>query len=365
VKAIAVTPATRRVEQREIPAPQAQSPADVTLRMLRVGVCGTDREICAFAYGTPPAGSDYLVIGHESLAEVAAVGAAVSGWKPGDLAVPIVRRPCARPECDACRAGRQDFCVTGEYVERGIRGAHGFMTETVVEDARWLVRVPAALRDVGVLVEPLTIAEKALLEVDAMLDRMPWRRESVEGLHALVLGGGPVGLLGAMALRVAGCRVTLVSRQGAGDVRASLLERIGGRYVSAERDSLTSIVHGLGRVDLVYEAIGAAPPAFEALEALSPNGLFVFTGVPGRRGAPDVDAGELMRSLVLNNQVVLGTVNAGRDAYEAAVADLGRFMKRWPDAVRALLTTRVALADAPAALSTPPQGIKTVVEIAG
>ena len=364
MKALAVRPDRHRIELLDHPEPVASSPTDVVLRMLDVGVCGTDREICAFEYGTPPAGGDYLVIGHESLAEVVSVGEGVRGMKPGDLAVVMVRRPCDDAACDPCRAGRQDFCVTGGYRERGIKGAHGFMTSHVVDDARWLVPVPAALRDVGVLVEPLTIAEKALLQVRQMLDRMPWRREDTAGLNALVLGGGPVGLLGAMALRTAGLRVTLVSRQPAGDVRASLLERIGGTYQSVGTETLTTVMGRLGRVDVVYEAIGAAAPAFEALAGLGPNGLFVFTGVPGRRGMPDLDGGAVMRSLVLNNQVLLGTVNAGRDAYDAAVADLGRFMASWPDAVRALITDRVPLERAPAALTTRGGGIKTVIDLA-
>lgn len=364
MKAMAVRPAKQVVELLEHPEPAAPGAGEVALEMIRAGVCGTDREICAFHYGTPPDGSDYLVIGHESLARVTSVGAGVTGFSPGDLAVVMVRRPCGQPECDACAAGRQDFCRTGAYRERGIKGAHGFMTRRIVDQARWLVPVPAALADVAVLVEPLTIAEKALLEVGAMLDRMPWRRESPEGLNAVVLGGGPVGLLGAMALSTAGCRVTLVSRQPANDMRAGLMTQIGGTYVSAASDSLTTIMGRLGRVDVVYEAIGAAPPAFEALTALGPNGLFVFTGVPGRKGAPDVDGGALMRSLVLNNQVALGTVNAGRDAFEAAVADMGRFMQRWPDAVRALITSHVPLEDAPRVLTTPPDGIKTVIELA-
>ena len=142
MRAVAVTPAARRVEVRDVPEPRPQSPSDVVLKMIRAGVCGTDREICRFDYGTPPAGGDYLVIGHESLAEVAEAGPGARDWKRGDLAVLIVRRPCDDPACDACRAGRQDFCVTGNYVERGIKGAHGFMAETVVDDARWLVRVP-------------------------------------------------------------------------------------------------------------------------------------------------------------------------------------------------------------------------------
>ncbi len=364
MQALAVYPGTRQIALIEHPAPKLVTSTDVQLRMLRVGVCGTDREICSFAYGTPPDDSDYLILGHESLAEVVAAGSGVTGLKPGDLVVPMVRRPCAIATCEPCRVNRQDFCVTGEYTERGIRGAHGFMTQEVVEDARWLVSLPEALRDVGVLIEPLTIAEKALLEVRAMLDRMPWRGETLDGLHALVLGGGPVGLLGAMALRAAGCSVTLVSRQPANDVRAALLEFIGGRYVSVEKESLTQAMQRLTQIDIVYEAVGASAPAFEALQALGPNGLFVFTGVPGRRGTPDLDSGALMRSLVLGNQVLLGTVNAGRDAFEAAVTDLSRFMTRWPDAVRALITEHVPLADAVRVMTTRGSGIKTVVELA-
>jgi threonine dehydrogenase-like Zn-dependent dehydrogenase len=364
VKALAVTPAERRIELvTDHPEPAIVAPDDVLLRVLRVGVCGTDREICAFDYGTPPAGESRLVLGHESLTEVVAAGPAAAGFAPGQLVVPMVRRPCADLACDACRAGRQDFCVTGGYVERGIKGAHGFMTERVMDSARWLVPLPEALRDVGVLVEPLTIAEKALLEVRRMLDRMPWRGDDLAGLRAVVLGGGPVGLLGAMALRTAGCAVTLLSKQPATDVRAGLMETIGGRYASAAETPIATLLPSLGRTDLVYEAVGAAAPAFEALGALGPNAMFVFTGVPGRRGAPDVDSGAIMRSVVLNNQVVLGTVNAGRDAYEAAVADLGRFVAAWPDAVRALITNRVPLEGAPGALTTRGDGIKTVVEI--
>ena len=365
MKALAVWPDRRTSGLVDHPAPSPSTPSDVTLRMLEVGVCGTDREIAAFEYGTPPEGSPYLVIGHESLAEVTAAGPGAAGFAPGQLVVATVRRPCPDPECDACRAGRQDFCRTGGYRERGIKGAHGFMTETVVEDARWLVPVPAGLRDVAVLVEPLTIAEKALLELSAMQDRMPWHAAAGRDWHAVVLGGGPVGLLGAMAFRAAGYRVTLVSKQPATDARANLLAAIGGAYVSAERASLTDLVAGLGRVDVIYEATGAAPPAFEALEALGPNGMFVFTGVPGRKGTPDVDGGLLMRSLVLGNKLAFGTVNAGRDAFERAVDDLGRFMARWPDAVRALITARVPLAQAAATLAASPTGIKTVVQIAG
>jgi len=151
MKAVAVDPARRSVQLVDRPEPALAAPTDVKVRILDVGVCGTDREICGFEYGTPPAGEAQLVIGHESLGEVVEVGAAVRGLRPGDLVVPTVRRPCAHPECVACRAGRQDFCYTGDFQERGIKQRHGYMTELVVDDVRYMNVVPRALRDVAVL----------------------------------------------------------------------------------------------------------------------------------------------------------------------------------------------------------------------
>lgn len=146
--------------------------------MLDVGICGTDKEIVSFEYGTPPEGSPYLIIGHESLGEVIEVGSAVTRVKVGDLAVPTVRRPCSDPSCIACRADRQDFCYTGKFTERGINQRHGYMTEFVVEDQRYLNPVPRTLRDVAVLVEPLTIAEKGITQLKQIQQRLPWQEKS-------------------------------------------------------------------------------------------------------------------------------------------------------------------------------------------
>ncbi len=151
MKAVAVFPGKRQVQLIEQEPPRLAAPTAVRLRMLEVGVCGTDREICAFQYGTPPAGSEHLVIGHESLGQVVEVGPAVTRLARGDLVVTMVRRPCAHAECVACRAGRQDFCFTGDFSERGIKNLHGFMTETVVDEERYMHLVPAALGEVAVL----------------------------------------------------------------------------------------------------------------------------------------------------------------------------------------------------------------------
>ena len=137
MQAVAVFPAEKAIRLVDHPAPQITRPDEVSVQMLDVGICGTDREIARFGYGRPPSGSPYLVIGHESLGEVVDVGTAVTRAKPGDLVVAMVRRPCPHAECGACTRGRQDFCFTGDFTERGIRGRHGFMTERIVEEERY------------------------------------------------------------------------------------------------------------------------------------------------------------------------------------------------------------------------------------
>jgi hypothetical protein len=174
MRAVAVFPERRAIELVDHPAPEPIGPSEVLAKVLEVGVCGTDREIARFEYGTPPPSEDNLVIGHESLAEVVEVGDDVNGLTPGDLVVTMVRRGCGHPVCRPCRAGRQDFCTTGDYTERGIKGRHGFMTDQLVDDARFMVRLPDELRAVGVLTEPLTIAQKALDELWRAQDRLPW-----------------------------------------------------------------------------------------------------------------------------------------------------------------------------------------------
>jgi threonine dehydrogenase-like Zn-dependent dehydrogenase len=369
VKAIAVVPGRRAVELRRIDEPRLDSPTAVKLRMLEVGVCGTDREICAMDYGTPPPGGEHLVLGHESIGEVVEVGAAVTRVKRGDLVVPTVRRPCPHAHCAPCRAGRQDFCITGEFRERGIKELHGFMTEFVVDDERYMNVLSPALRDVGVLVEPLTIAEKAMLQVELLQQRLPWACTVQPGgrqfCHkAVVLGAGPVGLLGAMKLASSRFDTWVYSRADGGSERRALVESFGAHFVAAEEVAAKDLAAELGAIDLIYEAMGASQTSFEAMGALGTNGVFVFTGVPGRKAPVQVDTDLLMRNLVLKNQVVLGTVNAGDDAFAAAARDLETFVRTWPDAVHGLISARHAMERFDALLLHRTPGIKHVIRIA-
>ena len=368
MKAVAVFPGSREVKLIERAEPEITRPDQVLLRMLDVGLCGTDKEIAAFEYGTPPPGDDYLVIGHEALAEVVATGSAVERFRPGDLVVPSVRRPCPHPGCRACRAGHQDYCYTGDFTERGIKGAHGYLTERVVESERYLTPVPPALRDIAVLTEPLTIAEKALAQVSWMMrQRPPWLDPRTpadalgRGQTALVLGIGPVGLLGAMALVAAGFSTYVYSREMPPGPRTDLVTAIGATYVSTQAATFAELAAQAGNIDLVYEAVGHSHFALQALRALGTNGVFVLTGVPGLQAFVETDPAQLMRDMVLKNQVLLGTVNAGADAFGSALRNLEEFRRRWPDSVTTLIAGRYQPERAAELILGRPAGIKTVI----
>jgi len=369
MRAVAVVPGKREVHLLDHPAPRISSDHQVRIRSLEVGICGTDKEICHFVYGSPPEGFDYLVIGHESLGEVVEVGSHVKHVKKGDLVVPSVRRPCHHPECQPCRIDRQDFCSTGHFTERGIKMTHGFMTELYVDDEKYFNSVPANLRDVAVLVEPLTVAEKAMEQVWEVQKRLPWVRKDSPanakgtGLRAVVLGAGPVGILGAMTLVRHGFTTYVYSRSKKPNPKADLVESFGATYLSAETVSVDQLAEMVGNIDLVYEAVGVSKISFQVMKVLGLNGIFVFTGIPAPHPAIDVEADNIMRNLVLKNQVAVGTVNADPEAFSNAISDLGIFMKRWPDSLKALITGRYTMENYRDLLLGDKTGIKNVIAI--
>ncbi|GCF10918.1 glucose 1-dehydrogenase [Dictyobacter arantiisoli] len=368
MKAVAVFPLSREVKLIEQAEPVITQPDQVKLRMLDVGICGTDKEICTFVYGTPPAHADYLVIGHEALGSVVEVGSAVTHLAPGDLVVPTVRRPCPHARCRSCRAGHQDFCETGDFTERGIKGAHGYLAEFIVDEAQYMNLVPRHLREIAVLVEPLTIIEKAEHQLYGLMQRRPpWidpavsERTQGQGHKALVLGAGPVGLLGAMALRTVGFDTVVYSREMEPDPRIAVTQEIGATYLSSQALPTDQLETHIGPIDLVYEAVGHSLLALEVLKALGPNGIYILTGVPGLQTLIEADPATLFREIVLKNQVVLGTVNAGTQAFKAAIADLDVFHQCWPRAVLALMADRIPIEQAAQRVLERPTGIKSII----
>jgi threonine dehydrogenase-like Zn-dependent dehydrogenase len=359
MQALAVFPSKKSLQLIDIPQPKLQGARDVLLRMREVGLCGTDREISAFEYGSPPPGSDHLILGHESLAEVVEVGRDVHSLRPGDLVVAMVRRPCSHPECRPCRAGRSDFCTTGDFTERGIKQADGFLTEYVLDDEEYLVKVPKPLADVAVLIEPITVVSKAALQAQAIIERLPYEPGFQRGL---VLGAGPVGLLGAMVLAANGYETTVYSRGSEDGDRAKLVRSLDATYISADSHPIETLPQIAGKFDVVLEAVGYAPVMMAASLSLRPNGVVALTGIPAEGGASELMIGHALRDMVLKNQVVFGTVNAGRRDYLSAIRELEQFMILFPDSVRKLISHRIPLSEASKMLIDR-NGIKNVVQL--
>jgi threonine dehydrogenase-like Zn-dependent dehydrogenase len=225
--------------------------------------------------------------------------------------------------------------------------------------------VPREMRNVAVLVEPATIAAKGLIQALKIMQRLPWfdqdqlRAPGEKSYRAVVLGAGAVGLLGAMALRNAGFETYVYDRAPAPSPRSRLVESIGAHYVP-EQD-LDQFEHIIGTVALVYEAAGASQLAFRAMRVLGPNSVFIFTGVPALGATSHVDTDAIMRNAVLKNQVIMGTVNADKEAFEAAIHVLGVALRRWPTALEALITGRYPLDAYRDLLLGQPGGIKNVL----
>jgi len=365
MKAVALTPGTTRLGLVDRPEPAIASPDEVKVRILRVGICGTDREEASGGRARAPQGRTDLVIGHEMIGQVVETGKAVTRVKPGDYAVFTVRRGCG--QCMPCQANRSDMCLTGNYRERGIWGLDGYQTEYAVDEEQYVVRVPEELEAVGVLTEPLSVAEKAVDEsVRLQAARLPGEAVAhpwLQGRQSLVAGLGPIGLLAALVLRLRGAEVFGIDVVDADGARPRWLEHIGGKYVDGRRVPPDRVERELGRMDLILEATGVASLEFNLLDALGTNGVYVLTGIPGGDRPLQVDGADLIRRLVLGNQVMIGSVNASRDHFQMAVDDLALARRRWGDHAAGLITHRRPVADYPSVLTRhEPDEIKVVLE---
>ncbi|MGE0041133.1 MAG: glucose 1-dehydrogenase [Vicinamibacterales bacterium] len=367
MKAIAVHPGRAgSIHLADLAPPSLDDVPDgrgVLARVLAVGVDATDREIAAGEYGAAPPGSAFLVLGHESLCEVEAVGARVTTVAPGDRVVFMVRRP-GHSIYD--RIGLQDMTTDDQYFERGISLRHGFLTERVVDDAAYAIKVPARLERAGVLLEPTSVAEKAIRQAYKVQERLGiWRPA-----RAVVLGAGPLGLLATMALRVRGLEVTTLALPRLPYVNGELAEAVGARYVSAKDQDLQHLSASMGNIDLIVEATGYSPLVFDAMERLGRNGVLVLTGIAGgSRMADGVHADHILQSFVLGNKVAIGSVNAAREDFERGVSDLVMADALWPGWLDRLLTHRVSGLEGHSEmlrlLTDADDAIKIYVDVAG
>ena len=342
MKAIAIAPGIAGSRIVERPEPAITTPDEVKVKVIRVGICGTDREEVSGGRADAPDGQKELVIGHEMFGQVVGLGSSVTRVKMGDFAVFSVRRGCG--ECASCLMGRADMCQTGKYRERGIRRLDGYQTEFAVDQEQYIVRVPNELEPVGVLMEPLSVVEKAIDEaLRVQIVRCPDAATTPDWFHGrrcLVAGLGPVGLLAAMVLRLRGGEVYGLDVVDANTARPKWLGGIGGTYIDGREVPADQVEKKIGAMDLVLDASGIAELEFNLLDALALNGVYVLTGIPGGDRPLQIPGAELVRQLVLDNQVMLGSVNAARGHFQMAADDLAQAHLRWGTLIAGLITNR-------------------------
>ena len=289
--------------------------------------------------------------------EVAAVGPGVLDVAPGQLVTATVRRPDG---CPTCAAGQPDMCEWLQYTERGIAGLHGFMTDSVVEDARWVVAVPHELAQIGILVEPLSVIEKALRQANLIQRRLAsWNPKT-----ALVLGAGPIGLLGTLLLRSRVMEVVTMARRPGPHLASEIAEAAGARYAALQETSMHEVAAALPPIDLIVEATGNAAPGFAAMEILGNNGVLILLSGASKPAELTVPAAAINGSLLRGNKVVAGSVNSSREDFVLGVEDLARFETLWPGLAARLITRRLAgLGDYARILEKPSGDIKAVIDV--
>jgi threonine dehydrogenase-like Zn-dependent dehydrogenase len=310
----------------------------VLVKVLRVGVDGTDKEINAAEYGAAPPGYDFLVVGHEGFGQVEVVGSRVTELQPGDYVVATVRRP-GRSFYDLI--GTSDMTTDDTYFERGINLRHGFLTEYYVDDVEFVVKVPRGLREVGVLLEPMTVVEKGIAQAFEIQRRLRvWRPR-----RAAVMGAGTIGLLATLVLRVRGLEVTTFGLSRRPYLNSDLIEAIGARYESTADVPILDGAKKFGPFDLIFEATGYSPVVFDSMQALGKNGVLVLSSVTGGDRRMEVPADKINLGFVLGNKVMVGTVNANREYFEMGVRDMAQAEAEYAGWLRRLLTHPVKALD--------------------
>jgi threonine dehydrogenase-like Zn-dependent dehydrogenase len=360
MRAIAASTGSTEPRIVEVAEPREPGPGEVLCRTLELGICGTDREILHSANPWTPPGDDFLVLGHECLARIEAVGSGVSEYKNGDLVVPAVRR--AKPGMTR----RLDYLPLGAFTERGIWSEHGFSQPTWLDRPEHLYRVPVSIQDLAVFAEPLAVAEKGINEAHtlqrARLGETCWA-ESLP--HVLVTGMGPIGFAAVIACVARGWPVTMYGRDDYDTFRARLVQELGAQYVPQERIEWEPKSIEKSGVDLVLECTGSDEVMLAASQLLRSCGIMVWLGSTRLPRPKPHNVEKLMRDGLIRNQLHVGCVNAAPRDFRDALAHLAQLKPQFGKQLAALITARVRLEDSLWHYEhRQPQGIKTVIEYA-
>ena len=338
MKAVAVIPGKpNSVHLAELAKPKVSDMPGgrgVLVRVLKIGVDATDREINEAKYGAAPPGYDFLVLGHESFGIVEEVGPNVTHVKPGDYVTATVRRPGSSIYD---QIGTSDMTSEEVYFERGINLLHGFLTEHFVDDAEFIVKMPAGLKHLHVLAEPMSCATKAVQQAFEVQRRLRvWRPKT-----AYVMGAGQIGLLSTLALRLRGLEVYTLARSAAPSLKSEIVEALGAHYISTTHTPAEELAKQVGKADLIVDATGSSAIAFSCMQLLGHNGVLVWTSVTGGRQHVEVPSDKVNLDWVLGNKLLLGSVNANREHFEMGIKDMALGEVMYPGVVQRILTTPI------------------------
>jgi threonine dehydrogenase-like Zn-dependent dehydrogenase len=364
MKALAINPGTPGIRLKDVPEPKIKNGTDIIIKVLQVGICGTDRDEVSGARADAPNGEEELIIGHEMIGEVVDVGKEVHTVKIGDFGLFTVRRECGK--CKPCELNRSDMCYTGLYTERGIKSLHGYQAEYVLDREEYFISIPGEIKSIGVLTEPMSVAEKAIYEaVKIQSLRIPGFNEGEWFLNsrALVAGIGSVGLLASFILSLRGVKLYGLDIVDEDTIRPSILKSLGGTYIDGRKVNARDIDDVCGEMDFIFEATGIAKLEFQLMDALGINGIYALTGIPEGERPVTIMGNELMRQMVLKNQILLGSVNASKEHFNIAVDDLLNAKRKWGGLIDKLITEKVPVNNYSKLFEKPsPDEIKVVTE---
>ena len=364
------------VHHFEIPKPEIKQADEVLVRVKEVGVDGTDFNLLRYGLQDIAEGRNEMAMGHEMVGVVEVVGSGVESLVPGDPVTITVRRGCG--QCEPCRHNQSDMCMTGLYTERGIHKRDGFLTQFVVDQEQYMLKVPPDLVKLAVFTEPLSIAEKGIEQIRVIQSRLPWSCPHPEHgflasdwggcKTALVVGAGPLGLLAIALLRLVGvftCATDIVPEDSP---KVHLVRHMGAKYIDARHKKPGEVVElccgTAGALDIIFEASGAAATAVELIPHMSRSSIYVMTGIPRGDLNIQLDAAQLVRQVVRYNQVVVGSVNSNRSHFEMALKDIGEAESRFNGMLSEMITHRFRLEDYQQAFAlSDPKHIKTVIEV--
>ena len=375
MRAVGMVRGKEGVHSFELPKPEITHPNEVLVRVKQVGLDGTDFNIVLYNLQDIAEGRNEMAMGHEMVGVVDEIGSEVSSVAPGDPVTITVRRGCG--QCHPCLHNQSDMCVTGLYTERGIHKLDGYLTQFVVEHEQYVVKVPPEVVELAVFTEPLSIAEKGIEQIRIIQSRLPWScphpdhtfdsREWGVCLNALVVGAGPLGLLSTSLLRLHGVNTWTSDIVPEDNVKAHLVKHMGAYYIDSRTKTAKELVDMCalsGNLNIILDASGAADMALELVNYMSRSSIYVMTGIPREGLLTQIDAAQIVRKIVRENQVMVGSVNSNRTHFEMALRDIGDIDSRFDGMLTEMITHRFRLEDFQQAFSvTGPKHIKTIIEV--